>query len=501
MSKQKVFLAVVVSTTALAGSALADLTPNTQRYAERNPSAATGRSGNATLAVRTLLGKDGNTVVDVTAGRIGSDTPTGNITKLQFKAFNAREEDAWVHNFSGLTGATHQKTFGGFLRGQPLQTHANIKGIDGKRTDVVVTSSNIKVRPDLKVADIGAPASEKTGVAVVISAVVSELNGDLGAKADCVLAVNDVEADRAAGIWVDANGTVSCAFTKTFDEVGTYKLSVSATNVDPGDWDTENNTATGSIEIVSPVVNAPFQWHAQARNFSSQSSGRRHGWYNDSYYYGSYHSDWDYSWNQTYRHEMFYVDGYSPTFATFPLTVAFSATADGASFVDYTKTLEADFTQSNATFQQSRYHRYDAASGHYLYVNTYGYSNGYAQTSVHARRFGGDVVYYSQGYSQVWYYYSGEHYFYDQNYTSAYQEGSFWPMTETASFELAITDSNNTAWSAAGTVALAPYSNQSSNPWQCYSWNDWYWYGSYGYQCYEDSYSEQGYRGFANGSN
>ena len=39
---------------------------NAQKYRERNPSAAIGRSGSATLAARLLLAKDGTTDAEVT---------------------------------------------------------------------------------------------------------------------------------------------------------------------------------------------------------------------------------------------------------------------------------------------------------------------------------------------------------------------------------------------------------------------------------------------------
>src|SRR5689334_16049266 len=91
-----------------AGSAFAEhhLIPNSQRYAERSPSAATGRAGNATVAIQTMLGKDGQTALDVTTN--------GQLSKLQLKAFDLQENQAWVKNISGLTGSRYQTMLSGF---------------------------------------------------------------------------------------------------------------------------------------------------------------------------------------------------------------------------------------------------------------------------------------------------------------------------------------------------------------------------------------------------
>jgi len=77
------------------------------------------------------------------------------------------------------------------------------------------------------------------------------LNGNIGARTDCVLYVNDVEADRAAGIWVDSGDSVSCAFSPSFTTLGTNRLKVRAESVDPGDWDNANNVVEKDIVVSS----------------------------------------------------------------------------------------------------------------------------------------------------------------------------------------------------------------------------------------------------------
>ncbi|HEX8905297.1 MAG TPA: hypothetical protein VF771_10670, partial [Longimicrobiaceae bacterium] len=110
--------------------------------------------------------------------------------------------------------------------------------------------------PDLR-AELHAAPRTRTGFPVTITAEVAELNGDVGARADCVLYVDGAEADRANGIWVDAGDAVGCAFSHTFTTPGTKLLRVEVANVSPGDFEPSNNAASGTIDVAdeNPLAN------------------------------------------------------------------------------------------------------------------------------------------------------------------------------------------------------------------------------------------------------
>src|SRR5438067_3240121 len=127
-----------------AGSARAErptMHPNTMHYRERNPPAATGRSGNASLASRALLSKaSGETVLDITTGAL--DAPAGgapgNIARVQIKGYGSSGDLRWLVNHNGLSGGgAAQYRYQRMSRGQPFQVQGNITGVDGNRTDVV----------------------------------------------------------------------------------------------------------------------------------------------------------------------------------------------------------------------------------------------------------------------------------------------------------------------------------------------------------------------------
>ena len=140
-------------------------------------------------------------------------------------------------------------TYTGLPRGQALEVVADIVDVDGARTDVVPAATTVKLRPDLFVQRISAPSKTVPGMPVVISATIAERNQDVGARASCILSIDGIAVDRADGIWVDAGGLVSCAFTHTFEMPGTKSVSVQTANVIPWDYDDANNEAGTSIVV------------------------------------------------------------------------------------------------------------------------------------------------------------------------------------------------------------------------------------------------------------
>jgi len=230
-------------------------TPNTVKYRDSGVKPGFGRSGNASVEARALIGRDRGTLLEVSTGSLEAGTSTGSIAKVQVKTSGAA---AATRNFNGLTNGGYWSTpLAGLDRGTPLQLQANVKGID-VGTDVVDVATRVVRRPDLVVHSVSGPTMLAPHAFITISAMVLELNGDVGARANCVLSVDGVEADRANGIWVDAAGAVSCMFAHRFDDVGSHDVSVSATDVNPGDWDASNNTAHTTVTVRS-VESGPIQ--------------------------------------------------------------------------------------------------------------------------------------------------------------------------------------------------------------------------------------------------
>ncbi|HEY0372607.1 MAG TPA: hypothetical protein VGD79_11435, partial [Thermoanaerobaculia bacterium] len=264
---------------------------NSIKYRDTSKPHATGRSGSATLAARALVNADGTADLQLTTGAFDPSSSRGNIDKVQLKSQSTRTiKDNHLTNDG--TYAIHLDAVN---RGQILNVQAHVSGIDGRRTDVVAVSEAAKLRPDLTVTSINAPGTALVNSPTLLSATVAELNGDLGARADCTLRVNGTTAATARGIWVDAGSTVSCSFLYTFANTGTANVEISARNVAPGDWDATNNAARVSVNVTSGELDM-VRWAAASgesewrsvniadANWGYHSESRGSGWENNTYF-------------------------------------------------------------------------------------------------------------------------------------------------------------------------------------------------------------------------
>ena len=224
---------------------------NSQKYKDAGAKPAHGRAGTATMEVLALLAKDGTTEVDASTGSLELGTTDG-IFRALFLKLSSRGRVKRFVSYNDLSSGTWTKTFPSLRHGDSVWLQGYITGVDAHRIDVVRTAAAVKLRPDIAVQSVQGPAQSRPQQLVNFSATLSETNGDLGARANCVLSVNGAPVDSATGIWVDAGGVVSCAFAHTFSTAGTYAVQVAATNVSPSDWDSSNNSASTSITIVDP---------------------------------------------------------------------------------------------------------------------------------------------------------------------------------------------------------------------------------------------------------
>jgi hypothetical protein len=250
---------------------------NSVKYRDAGAKPATGRSGSAAIEVRALRTQT-EASIQVAA------VPAGKLDKVQVKIFNSSGDVVVTDNYrkGTLSGGTGTFSYDWPMRGQKVQVQANVSGIDANRTDVVTVDTTVKLLPDLTVASISAPRQAYIGSVVPVTAVIREANGDLGARANCVLKADGVVVDHADGIWVDAGDAVTCEFRTLFNSLGTKQLTAEVTNVVPTDFNPLNNSATTSIDIVSastPVwytmsafdttydQNGPFRYHEEFTSF------------------------------------------------------------------------------------------------------------------------------------------------------------------------------------------------------------------------------------------
>lgn len=247
------------------------LRSNAVKYRDRGAKPMKVKAGKDSLAARALLGRDGQTQVEVTTGELDSGgTPPGMLTKVMLKY--TTPDSATNLTFDGLTGGGYWSGFvTGPVPGQTVQVQGTVKSSGSKGVNVLKGDAVVVRRPDVAAGSLVLPAQSLPGRRVHVAATIAELNGDVGARFDCVLRVDGVLVDRAVGSWVDAGDAVDCVFATEFATAGTREISVAAVNVAPGDWDDANNSVSSRIDVVDPEN--PLAWEMR---FSGQD--RAYDW-------------------------------------------------------------------------------------------------------------------------------------------------------------------------------------------------------------------------------
>jgi hypothetical protein len=450
--------------------------PNSQKYSNTGAQPATGRSGSASLELRALLNKDGSTDVEVTTGSLEAGTKPGNIDKTQVKLLLG---DTPAKNYNNLKGGGYWTVrYPGLQRGNGIQVQANVSGIDPKRTDVVTVRTEIRRRPDIAVTAVSGPSNGAPHTPIMFTATVQELHGDVGARSDCVLSVNGTDVDHAQGIWVDAAGTVSCAFQRTFASSGTYQIGVRAANVNPADWDTANNSASTSITISSdePIAHG----YLSALQYDVNQMG---SW---SWYYPWYGENGNGSWNWKGK----YSNVYSGAWENGPRIDLYSsveASVENNGAVSHTSSLvpQQSYDYDDGSWYSSCAWYY--TMGEWASACSHGstFDTNYQWRSYWYQYASGTVTYYGQNTYCNWWGCNS----WSWNNTNVYSSGAShaWPAGSNVRLQVRFVDASGMGHTIDRSVQLQDRSHyvNYSYPWSC--WTDW-WSGAQ----YCNQYSSSG---------
>jgi hypothetical protein len=333
MHPRKIALATVLilsASLAFAGSPL--FTPNSVKYRDTGIKPAGGRSGSATITAQALTQLSGNTLLYVRSYAAGDDittaSPRGNLAQVQVKILKANSAKQQTDVYKKDFGPSKVFAYGGLTFGRPFQVQANVNAIDRKRNDVVTVTDTVRLAPDLTVGPIGAPSSVPINAAIHVNAYVSEINGDVGARTTCVLSVDGHDVDFIPNVWVNAGGEVACTFPLTLTTVGDHQLSIRADNVDPGDYDPGNNSATATVTAVDG--RAAFSYVlADLHDWTFNNYIHTHRWYRLG---GVLQAEDDVIRSDDGREQVKDVHGVFPGEVVFPVTVDFTESSGGVTF-------------------------------------------------------------------------------------------------------------------------------------------------------------------------
>ena len=244
--------------------------PNAVPYRVTAPGVS-GRAGNATVYTRALVAKDGFGTVEISTAPL--DTwATLPITFVQVRGLRPSGGVAFARNFTDVRQGSLLWPNAPLAPGQKLQLDVHVDDNTVPRTDVAFLEDVVRRRPDLRVIDVKVQPRVRTGVPAIITATVNENNGEVGARANCTLFVDDVQVDEVQNMWVDRGDRVSCAFSHAFGSEGAHAVRVAVTAVQPGDWDNDNNTFERTVDV-APAFRTFNSYYVSAGEYTETQSG------------------------------------------------------------------------------------------------------------------------------------------------------------------------------------------------------------------------------------
>ena len=380
---------------------------------------------------------------------------------IQMKSFDTEGELRWTENLKNVDlvpgdgMSSVNLNYDDMSRHQPVQSQVQVQNGD---TEVMKITASVMLRPDVTVDDIQATDTVLVGESLTVSAMLEELNGDLGATTRVTLASEEgVELDAAEAVMIDPLGDAAVVFAVSFNEAGTYSLTISATEVNPGDYDMGNNALTFEVEVVNPQEVDPASYYLS------------YYWNQRDYFYqwSDYYSSGTYS--ETGKWENFYDQIYltnSGGQLNFPVDeVSLDIYSDGIlshSFVMYDLPITSTY---NSGCYSQQYSYVQVAQNSWLYVINYD-SCGYKQSYAYYSHYSSDYVYHSINHNH----------YYGTTYENSgvYQHGYFLDAKSTLDTRFTVVDDGLSFGGDHGiTLTEYPYD---------YTWNNsWNGGWSYGY--------------------
>lgn len=219
-------------------------------------------------------------------------TPNSNATALatvvkhvQLKSFSTAGDLHWTKNATNVnltpdasvTSSVATFSYSEMSRFQPVQAQVQVQTGQTVSTEVLNTMVPVFLRPDLSVGEISMKDTVRVGEVVNISAIIKELNGDLGAQAKVVLRHGDKQLDQVNNVKLTAFGNAAAVFSSVFTEPGTYTLTVAIEGMNPGDYDVKNNQKNFTINVVNSVN--PTLYSLYYSYWDGTTSTTYDGWY------------------------------------------------------------------------------------------------------------------------------------------------------------------------------------------------------------------------------
>jgi hypothetical protein len=208
------------------------------------------------MQLTALTGRAGADVA-VTVAATGGCALPATLKKVQLKTFDADGSLVQTRNLTDVDapgGKTGGLDLGDVPRDRRIDADVLVQTGTPARTYVLRGTARTLLRPDLVVEEI-APRRALAGKPVVISAVIGERNGDVGASA---LVSMSALPGATEPVVVPAGGRVTVSFAAvTFATPVPVDLTVEVTGAAPTETNVGNNTRSATLDLTANELPTP----------------------------------------------------------------------------------------------------------------------------------------------------------------------------------------------------------------------------------------------------
>jgi hypothetical protein len=384
------------------GNGSKSVVSNTVKYSDvgAQPTSATLRG--VTVSAFAYTRKDGTTLLTVVPGAFdAAPSALGKIYRLQFTAYDPTgrridlvragdDDDKWTDGTGTVTRLLPGAGKNFVIK---LEVTASEPGSKAHVPNIPLTTV-VRFAPDLAVTNIDVPAHVHVYDVTTINATIQERAGDIGVRADCVLLGNGSEIDRAPAVWVDAGGTVTCAFATRFTTLGPQKLTVAVWNTTLADYDYGNNAKTIDVDVEPLPVQMSYE--AEAYQHTGHYINNYSYQYDDDPITGfGYHSTYYLNYTQDDAIQYARIFASAPQAIGFPVDKLQLSQRSAGSTVDDRKYSSVKATSTFGTASDGGSCAQDGDGGYAYVLCTY-VKNAARWTTLHYDHYAGSVTYISE---------------------------------------------------------------------------------------------------------
>jgi hypothetical protein len=201
---------------------------------------------------------------------IFKDSTTSFVNNIEVNAYNTDGTVKYTESYNDveISGGTANLVLTNLNQDEKVSVIVTIE--DGTSVFQMVTSTNVKLRPDLAIQGVTSPTSILIG-SFDAGIDIAELNNDFGSNFTLSIIEGDIILASATG-YVTQGGTYSGTLSLQLVQPGTHNLTAVITNLDTAEYSASNNRYDFTVEITKPqisLVGYTSRYYSQSDDYYS----------------------------------------------------------------------------------------------------------------------------------------------------------------------------------------------------------------------------------------